>query len=99
MLEWVREADTVYVLDFLRLARNTKDLLNVTEELEIKKVHLVSIKGNLDTSTTIGKLMLTMIAGINECVKREISKSEIIRKHGVSRPTVDGLIREKVLKN
>ncbi len=139
MLEWVREGDTVYVLDFSRLARSTKDLLNITEELEIKKVHLVSIKENLDTSTPTGKLMLTMIAGINEFerknllerqaegialakrkgvykgrkkievkdfgkyydayMKREISKSEISRKLGVSRPTVDRLIREKVLKN
>jgi DNA invertase Pin-like site-specific DNA recombinase len=31
-----------------------------------KKVHLVSLKENLDTSTPVGKLMLTMIGAINE---------------------------------
>ena len=30
MLDWVREGDTVYVLDFSRLARSTKDLLAIT---------------------------------------------------------------------
>lgn len=134
MLDWVREGDTIYVHDFSRLARSTKDLLDITDQLSTKKVHLVSLKENLDTSTPTGKLMLTMIAGINEFerqnllerqaegiaiakkagkykgrkrieiknfgsyydayMKREVSKSEIARKLGVSRPTVDRLIRE-----
>jgi DNA invertase Pin-like site-specific DNA recombinase len=66
MLEFVREGDTVYVLDFSRLARSTKDLLNIVELLTAKKVHLVSLKENLNTSTPTGKLLLTMIAAINE---------------------------------
>lgn len=66
MLDYVREGDTVYIHDFSRLARSTKDLLTIVEKLQNKKVHLVSNKENLDTSTTTGKLMLTMIAAINE---------------------------------
>lgn len=66
MLEFVREGDTIYVHDFSRLARSTKDLLNITELLNQKKVSLVSFKENIDTSTPTGKLMLTMIAAINE---------------------------------
>ena len=34
MLEYVREGDTVYIHDFSRLARNTKDLLEIVEGLE-----------------------------------------------------------------
>ena len=134
MLDWVREGDTVYVLDFSRLARSTKDLLAITDILSEKKVHLVSLKENLDTSTPTGKLMLTMIAAINEFerqnllerqregielakargaykgikrvevkdfdryydayMRREISKTGIAEKLGISRPTVDRLIRE-----
>ena len=66
MLEFAREGDTIYVWDFSRLARSTKDLLYIVEQLEQKKIHLKSIKENLDTSTPTGKLMLTMIGAINE---------------------------------
>lgn len=66
MLEFAREGDTIYVWDFSRLAGSTKDLLNIVEQLERKKIHLRSIKENLDTSTPTGKLMLTMIGAINE---------------------------------
>ena len=66
MLDYVREGDTIYIHDFSRLARSTKDLLAIVEQLQAKKVHLVSNKENLDTSTPTGKLMLTMIAAINE---------------------------------
>lgn len=66
LLDFVREGDTVYVHDFSRLARSTKDLLDIVEQLNRKKVHLVSNKENLDSSTPTGKLMLTMIAAINE---------------------------------
>ena len=66
MLDYVREGDTVYIHDFSRLARSTKDLLEIVERLQAKGVHLVSNKENLDTGTPTGKLMLTMIAAINE---------------------------------
>ena len=66
MMEFVREGDTVYIHDFSRLARSTKDLLDLTEQLQAKKVHLVSNKENVDSSTATGKLMLTMIGAIAE---------------------------------
>lgn len=66
MLDFAREGDSIYVCDFSRLARSIKDLLNIVEQLENKKIHLKSIKENLDTSTPTGKLMLTMIGAINE---------------------------------
>ena len=66
MLDYVREGDTVYVKDFSRLARSTKDLLNILDFLENKKVHLVSDKEKLDTSTPAGKLMVTMLGAIYE---------------------------------
>ena len=66
MLDYVREGDTIYIHDFSRLARSTKDLLAIVDQLQEKGVHLVSNKENLDTSTSNGRLMLTMIAAINE---------------------------------
>ena len=66
MLDFVREGDTIYIHDFSRISRSVKDLLSLIDLLEAKKVHLVSIKENLDTSTPAGRLMLTMIGAINE---------------------------------
>ena len=66
MLEFAREGDTIHIHDFSRLARSTKDLLAIVELLKEKKITLISNKENLDTSTPTGKLMLTMIAAINE---------------------------------
>ncbi|MEG1009173.1 MAG: recombinase family protein [Clostridia bacterium] len=66
MLDYVREGDTIVVHDFSRLARSTKDLLNIVELLESKNVKLISDKESIDSSTPSGKLMLTMIGAINE---------------------------------
>lgn len=66
MLDFVRQGDTIYVLDFSRIARSTKDLLDIVELLENKGVTLISLKENLDTSTPSGRLMLTMIGAINQ---------------------------------
>ena len=66
LLDFAREGDTIFIHDFSRIARSTKDLLNIVEQLAVKGVHLVSNKENIDTGTPTGKLMLTMIGAINE---------------------------------
>lgn len=66
MLDFAREGDVIHVHDFSRLARSTKDLLDIVETLNQKGVTLISNKENIDTSTPTGKLMLTMIGAINE---------------------------------
>ena len=72
MIDFARENDTVYIHDFSRLARSTKDLLEIVEILNEKKVHLVSNKENIDTSTPTGKLMLTMIGAIAEFERQNL---------------------------
>jgi len=72
MLEFVREGDTIYIHDFSRLARSTKDLLEIVEQLTKKGVHLVSNKENIDSSTPAGKLMLTMIGAIAEFERQNL---------------------------
>ena len=66
MMNYVREGDTLYVSEFSRLARSTRDLLNIIDELEAKNVHVVSQKENFDTETPQGRFMLTVFAGIAE---------------------------------
>jgi DNA invertase Pin-like site-specific DNA recombinase len=72
MLDFVREGDEIYVVDFSRLSRSVSDLLGIVEMLDKKGVRLVSIKENLDTSTPTGKLMLTMIGAIAEFERSNI---------------------------
>ena len=139
MLDFVREGDTVYIHDFSRLARSTKDLLDIVEKLNSKGVHLVSNKENIDSSTPTGKLMLTMIGAIAEFERqnllerqregiaiakregkfkggqvkrideeafnaaysryklRKITKKDLAAELGVSRPTLDKLLKERGL--
>ena len=66
MLDFIREGDIVVIHDFSRLARSTKDLLEIVEDLKNRGITLISAKENIDTSTATGKLMLTMIGAINE---------------------------------
>lgn len=66
MLDFAREGDIIFIHDFSRLARSTKDLLDIVEQLNNKGIHLVSNKESIDTSTPQGKLMLTMIGAIYE---------------------------------
>lgn len=72
MLQYVREGDTVYVESFSRLARSTKDLLNIVDDLTKKGVQFVSLKENVDTSTPQGKFMLTVFAGLAQLERENI---------------------------
>lgn len=64
MFDYVREGDTVIVTKLDRIARSTKHLLEIVEQLQDKGVAFRGLNINLDTSTPTGKLMLTMFAGI-----------------------------------
>lgn len=66
LLDFAREGDIIHIHDFSRLARSTKDLLDIVELLNNKGVVLISNKENIDTGTPTGKFMLTMIGAINE---------------------------------
>ena len=64
MLDYVREGDTVVVSEYSRLARSTRDLIDIIETLQNKGVTVISMKEKLDTSTPQGEFMLTVFAGI-----------------------------------
>ena len=60
MMAFVRQGDTVVVESISRFARNTKDLLELVEQLTAKGVEFISKKEAIDTTTPTGKFMLTM---------------------------------------
>ena len=96
MLEWVREGDELTVDSYSRLARNTKDLLEIVEVLEKKGVILISKKEGLNTSTPTGKLILTMFGALatfeRECMlerQQEGYKARIEAGLPVGRPSIE----------
>lgn len=96
LLDFVREGDTVYIHDFSRLARSTKDLLEIVEELNAKGVHLVSNKENIDSSTPTGKLMLTMIGAIAEFERTNLLERQ---REGIAIAKENGAYKGRKAKN
>lgn len=95
MLDYAREGDVIYVKDFSRLARSTQDLLNITDELKNKKIHLVSLNENLDTTTPTGVLMLTMIGAINTFERQNLLERQ---REGISIAKKNGKYKGRQVK-
>ena len=66
MMAYVRRGDTVIVESISRFARNTRDLLELTEQLTAKGVEFISQKESIDTTTPTGKFMLTVFGAVAE---------------------------------
>lgn len=72
MLSFVRQGDTVIVESISRFARNTRDLLDLVEQLATKGVEFVSRKEQIDTTTPTGKFMLTVFGAVAELEREYI---------------------------
>lgn len=72
MLAFIREGDVVIVESISRFARNTRDLLELVEELTGKGVAFVSKKEAIDTDTPSGKFMLTVFGAVAELEREYI---------------------------
>lgn len=72
MMDYIREGDTVVVESYSRFARNTRDLLELVEQLEKKGVAFVSQKENVNTETAEGRLMFTIFAGLAQFEREQL---------------------------
>lgn len=74
MLSYIREGDSVTVESISRLARNTRDLLDIVEAINGKGAKLVILKEGVDTNTSCGMMMLTVFGAMAQ-MEREYIKS------------------------
>ena len=57
-----------------RLTRSTKDMLQLSEELNSKGANLVSLTEKIDTTTAAGKMLFRMLAVLNEFERDQIAE-------------------------
>jgi DNA invertase Pin-like site-specific DNA recombinase len=97
MLDHLRAGDVVTVTRLDRLARSTRDLLDIAEQLQAKGAGLRSLAEPwADTTTPAGRMVLTVFAGIAEferslIIDRTRNGREAAKARGVQfgrRPTL-----------
>ena len=76
MMDFIREGDIVYVHELSRLGRSLKDLLKITDMLQDKKVELVVVDQNIDTTTPAGQLLFVVMAAIAEFERKTIKERQ-----------------------
>ena len=87
LLTFVRAGDCVIVESISRFARNTRDLLELIDQLQKKEVQFVSKKEAIDTTTPTGKFMLTVFGAMAELereyiLQRQAEGIEIAKAEG-----------------
>ena len=87
MLDFVREGDTVIVESISRLARSTRDFLNILDQLEKKKVALVSLKEQIDTTIPTGRFMVNIFAALAQLEREQILQRQ---KEGILAQKANG---------
>ncbi len=72
-----RRFDIVMVWRLDRLGRNTQHLLSLFEELELLQISLVSHQEGVDLSTSIGRVVATVLAAL-ATFERELIRERVI---------------------
>ena len=86
-LEFVREGDVLIVTKLDRLARSMPDLFRIVDILKEKDVSLQILSMNIDTATTNGKFILTVMGAFSE-FEREIMLER--QREGIEKAKKDG---------
>lgn len=102
-LDYVRDGDFLCITKLDRLARSTRDLLNILNRLDQKQVKLHVIDQQIDTSTPAGMLLVTMLGAIaafeNDLRKeRQADGIALAKRRGVQFGRKRALTDEQVIR-
>ena len=86
-LGFVRQGDVFVVTKLDRLARSVANLMEVVARLEAKGVTLRILNLGLDTSTSTGKLMLTVMGGVAEFERTMMLERQ---REGIAKAKAEG---------
>jgi DNA invertase Pin-like site-specific DNA recombinase len=96
-LDYVREGDQFVCTKLDRLARSVGDLLEIVARLEAKNVSLrvLSMSGNqaLDTSTSVGRLMLAVIGAVGQAEREAMLERQ---REGIAKAKAQGRYKGRV---
>ncbi len=100
LLEKLKEGDLVVVTRLDRLGRNTIQLLELVEDFKSRGVGLFVIKEGIDTRTTAGTLMITLLSALAELERSRLLERQqegiaIAKKKGVYK----GRVKKHTLKS
>jgi len=72
LLKEAEEGDYVIVSDLSRLSRNTRDALNMFEEFKERNIKFVCLSPDIDLSTPVGNLLLTIMMAVHHLERQNI---------------------------
>jgi len=99
LMEYLRPGDALVVTELSRMTRSLINLLETAQLLEQKKVNLVSLRENIDTSTATGRCFLSMMGAIHQ-MERELraERASAGRASAKARGKTGGRPRTDILK-
>ena len=71
LLAYLRPGDTVVVTELSRMTRSLMHLLELVKEFEERKIDVVSLRENIDTTTAMGRCFLSITGAIAQ-MEREL---------------------------
>jgi DNA invertase Pin-like site-specific DNA recombinase len=86
-IDFARDGDVLVVVKLDRLARSISHLWKIIELLEAKKVGLRVLDLGIDTQSATGKLILTLLGGINQ-FEREMMLER--QREGIAKAKAEG---------
>lgn len=96
MMAFAREGDTLCVVRLDRLGRSIRELLQIMDQLEARKVGFKSLEEQLDTTTAAGSLIFHVFAALTDFERRLIAErtrdglaAARAKGHTPGRPKID----------
>jgi len=86
-LAYLREGDTAVCVRPDRLARSTRDLLDIVDGLTARGVAVRILSMDLNTANATGRLILTVLAGIAEFERSLMLERQ---RHGIAKAKAEG---------